>query len=57
MDGEIKLMIEFAIRLQNAYPLEVARTSLGSDFSMLESPISVCIRALDVANTNNDEVL
>ena len=54
---EIKLTIEFVDRLQNTYALLVLTTTLGSEASMLESPISACTRPLEVANTNNDEVL
>ena len=57
MDEETKLTIEFGNRFQNAYPLEFAKTSLGSDPSMFESPISVCTRPLVAVNINNDEVL
>ena len=54
---EIELKIEFVDRFQNTYALLVPITSLGLDALILESPISACTRALDVANTNNDEVL
>ena len=57
MDEENKLTIEFTNRIQNAYPLVVVITSLGSDASMLKSPISVCTCPLVVANINDDEVL